>query len=62
MPMGGMAMMPSAGGAANAEAEPEVVSQTSFTVKLSAFDDKKKIALIKEIKASVEGLNLVQVR
>ena len=35
--------------------------QTSFTVKLTAFDAAKKVPLIKEIKAAVEGMNLVQV-
>jgi large subunit ribosomal protein L7/L12 len=35
--------------------------QTEFTVKLMKFDETKKVALIKEIKALVEGMNLVQV-
>lgn len=35
--------------------------QTAFTVKITKFDDAKKVALIKEIKNVVEGLNLVQV-
>ena len=35
--------------------------KTSFSVKLVKFDAGKKVALIKEIKNSVEGLNLVQV-
>lgn len=35
--------------------------QTAFTLKVTKFDDTKKVALIKEIKNLVEGLNLVQV-
>ena len=36
--------------------------QTSFTVKLNAFDAAKKVPLIKELKACVEGMNLVQAK
>ncbi|CDW56246.1 60S ribosomal protein L7:L12 [Trichuris trichiura] len=36
--------------------------KTSFAVKLLKFDETKKIALIKEIKALVPGLNLVQAK
>ncbi len=36
--------------------------QTIFTVKLTKFDESKKIALIKQIKSLVSGMNLVQVR
>lgn len=36
--------------------------QTEFTVKLMKFDETKKVALIKEIKALIEGMNLVQVQ
>lgn len=35
--------------------------QTLFTVKLEKFDESKKIALIKEVKKLLEGMNLVQV-
>lgn len=35
--------------------------QTAFTLKVTKFDETKKVALIKEIKNLVEGLNLVQV-
>lgn len=35
--------------------------QTSFTVKLTGFDDKQKVALIKEIKSLLPDTNLVQV-
>jgi large subunit ribosomal protein L7/L12 len=34
--------------------------QTSFTVKLLKFDEKQKVALIKEVKNLLEGMNLVQ--
>lgn len=36
--------------------------QTSFKVKLVQFDEKQKIALIREIKSLMEGLNLVQAK
>lgn len=58
MAMGGFAAAP-------AEEEDEVVPQkvqSSFTVKLMKFDDTKKVALIKEIKALLEGMNLVQAK
>lgn len=49
--------------AASAEEEPAEMKQeqTLFTVKLTKFDSGKKVALIKEIKNQVPGLNLVQV-
>lgn len=36
--------------------------KSSFTVKLTKFDDSKKVALIKEIKKLVEGINLVEAK
>lgn len=36
--------------------------KSAFTVKLVKFDDGKKVALIKEIKNVVEGMNLVQAK
>lgn len=36
--------------------------KSSFTVKLTKFDDTKKVALIKEIKKLVEGINLVEAK
>ena len=42
------------------EAPKEV--QTEFGVKLIKFDDAKKVKLIKEIKAVLTDINLVQVR
>lgn len=35
--------------------------KVNFTVKITKFEESKKIALVKEIKTLVEGLNLVQV-
>jgi len=35
--------------------------QTEFTVKLMAFDEKQKVALIKEVKNLLPDTNLVQV-
>lgn len=55
---------PSAAAPANEdeeEAAPKKV-QTSFKVKLVKYDDKQKIALIKEIKNLFEGMNLVQAK
>lgn len=43
------------------EAAPKKV-QTAFKVKLLKFDDKQKVALIKEIKNLLEGMNLVQAK
>ncbi|KAF6197635.1 hypothetical protein GE061_008601 [Apolygus lucorum] len=36
--------------------------QTSFTVKLMKFEDSQKVALIKECKNLLEGMNLVQAK
>ena len=36
--------------------------KSSFTVKLTKFDDKQKVALIKEIKNLIPGTNLVQAK
>ncbi|XP_003368140.1 ribosomal protein L7/L12, partial [Trichinella spiralis] len=40
----------------------DVQQKTSFTLRLVKFDESKKIALIKEIKNVVPGLNLVQAK
>ncbi|XP_054155085.1 39S ribosomal protein L12, mitochondrial-like [Oppia nitens] len=51
--------------AAQEEEEEEMAGkavQTSFTLKLNKFDDSKKVALIKEIKTLIEGMNLVQAK
>lgn len=37
-------------------------AQTVFKVKLMKFDEKQKVPLIKEIKALLEGMNLVQAK
>ncbi|CAH3896541.1 39S ribosomal protein L12, mitochondrial [Pieris brassicae] len=58
MPMGGFAMAPPA---EEEEAAPKAV-KTNFTVKLTKFDDKQKVALIKEVKSLLEGFNLVQAK
>ncbi|KRT78568.1 ribosomal protein, partial [Oryctes borbonicus] len=36
--------------------------KTQFTVKLTKYDEKQKVALIKEIKNLLEGMNLVQAK
>ncbi|KAK7080061.1 Ribosomal protein [Halocaridina rubra] len=43
------------------DAAPKKV-QTSFTVKMNRFDAAKKVAVIKEVKALLEGFNLVQAK
>ncbi|ENN77613.1 39S ribosomal protein L12, mitochondrial [Dendroctonus ponderosae] len=59
-PAGGFAM---ANPAAEEDEEAAPVKvQTSFTVKLMKFEDKQKVALIKEIKNLMEGMNLVQAK
>ncbi|XP_022185104.1 39S ribosomal protein L12, mitochondrial [Nilaparvata lugens] len=41
---------------------PVKVVQTSFKVKLMKFDEKQKVALIKEVKSQLDGMNLVQAK
>ncbi|CAI5443977.1 unnamed protein product [Caenorhabditis angaria] len=48
--------------AAAEEAASDVPQKMTFTVKLTKFDDTKKIAIIKEIRNCVPGLNLVQAK
>lgn len=60
MAMGAFAA--SAAGNQQAEEEEEKVVQALFTVKLTKFDDKQKVPLIKEIKSLLEGMNLVQAK
>ncbi|RLU26871.1 hypothetical protein DMN91_000669 [Ooceraea biroi] len=60
MPVGGFAVAPQP-----VEEEEEVQSkrvQTAFTVKLTAFDEKQKVALIKQIKTLLPDTNLVQAK
>jgi len=62
--MGG-GMMQAATASAPAEeedAEPAAAVQTSFKITIEKFDDTKKVALIKELKAQMEGMNLVQAK
>lgn len=60
MPMGFMPMA-AAPATEGEEQEPQKV-KSSFTVKLSKFDESKKVALIREIKGLMEGMNLVQAK
>lgn len=53
---------PSAASNEDDEDAAPVKVQTSFKVKLLKFDDKQKVALIKEIKSLLEGMNLVQAK
>ncbi|XP_070154779.1 large ribosomal subunit protein bL12 [Polyergus mexicanus] len=59
MPMGGFAVAPQA---EEEEEQTRKQVQTSFTVKLTGFDDKQKVALIKEIKSLLPDTNLVQAK
>ncbi|XP_053684581.1 39S ribosomal protein L12, mitochondrial [Sabethes cyaneus] len=64
MPAGfGAGFAPAATGPAadEEEAAPKVV-KTLFKVKLVKFDDKQKVALIKEVKNLLDGMNLVQAK
>ncbi|KAG6452135.1 39S ribosomal protein L12, mitochondrial [Manduca sexta] len=61
MPIGGFAMAAPAAAAEEEDAAPKIV-KTSFTVKMTKFDDKQKVALIKEVKSLLEGFNLVQAK
>ncbi|XP_063696097.1 uncharacterized protein LOC134827406 [Culicoides brevitarsis] len=58
--------MPMGGAAPKADEEEEEVAvkkvQTAFKVKLMKFDEKQKVALIKEVKNLLEGMNLVQAK
>lgn len=58
-PAGGFAA--AAAPAEEEDAGPQKV-KSSFTVKLLKFDEKQKVALIKEIKSLLEGMNLVQAK
>jgi len=44
------------------EEKPVAKVQSAFTLKLVKFDDSKKVAIIKEVKNLLEGLNLVQAK
>jgi large subunit ribosomal protein L7/L12 len=62
VPMGGFAAAaPAASADDEEEAAPKTV-KTSFKVKMTKFDEKQKVALIKEIKNLFEGMNLVQAK
>ncbi|CAL1267473.1 unnamed protein product [Larinioides sclopetarius] len=52
---------PAAAADEEGDSEPQI-TKSSFTVKLASFDPAKKIALIKEIKNLMEGMNLVQAK
>ena len=63
MAMGAAPVAAAAPAAESEEAEKkEAFVQTEFTVNLLKYDESKKVALIKAIKSSMTGLNLVQVR
>ncbi|CAH1391502.1 unnamed protein product [Nezara viridula] len=59
MPLGGMVPAKSE---EDEEAQNTKAVKTIFTVKLMKFDEKQKVALIKECKNLLEGMNLVQAK
>lgn len=65
-PMMAMGAMPASGPSQSQEDEEDAADakpvQSLFTVKLVKIDDKKKVAIIKEIKGLIEGMNLVQAK
>ncbi|XP_034830721.1 uncharacterized protein mRpL12 [Maniola hyperantus] len=61
MPLGGFGAMAAPTAQDEEEAAPKAV-KTSFTVKMTKYDDKQKVALIKEVKSLLEGFNLVQAK
>merc|ERR1712066_714853 len=66
-PMAGAAPVAAAAPAAEAKEEEEeeaapAVVQTEFTVKLKKFDPKSKIKIIKQLKTSLPGINLVEAK
>lgn len=63
MPMGAMAASAAPAAAAEEEvAAPAKKEKTHFTVKLTALNAADKVKLIKEVKNSMQGLNLVQAK
>lgn len=63
-PMMAMGAMASAAKPKDEDEEAPKAKQekVNFTVKITKFEESKKIALVKEIKTLVEGLNLVQAK
>ncbi|KAK4327706.1 hypothetical protein Pmani_001857 [Petrolisthes manimaculis] len=62
-----MAFGAAPGGPAAAQEEEEeeqepVKVQTSFTLRMTKYDESRKVPLIKEVKAKLEGFNLVQAK
>uniref|UniRef100_A0A1B6CTE9 39S ribosomal protein L12, mitochondrial n=1 Tax=Clastoptera arizonana TaxID=38151 RepID=A0A1B6CTE9_9HEMI len=60
-PVMAMSALPSKAAVEEEEIVPKEV-QTSFTLKLMKFEEKQKVALIKEVKNLLEGMNLVQAK
>ncbi|KAG8181686.1 hypothetical protein JTE90_019224 [Oedothorax gibbosus] len=61
MMMGAAVAAPAAAPGDDEESEPQL-TKSSFTVKLMQIDSAKKVAVIKEIKNIIEGMNLVQAK
>lgn len=61
-PAGGAAAAPAAKKEEEAEAAMPKATKSSFKLKLVKFDEAKKVALIKEVKALGNNMNLVQAK
>ncbi|XP_074604425.1 mitochondrial ribosomal protein L12 [Brevipalpus obovatus] len=62
MAMAAGPMLSAAKAGGEEEEQEKVKIKSAYTVKLTGFDDTKKVALIKEMKAIVPGMNLVQAK
>lgn len=62
MPMGNFVQGAAAPAAADEEEEAPKAVKIAYKVKMVKFDDKQKVALIKEIKSLFDGMNLVQAK
>lgn len=62
MPMAGFAAAPVAAPAEDEEEQAPKTVKSTFKVKMVKFDEKQKVALIKEIKNLFDGMNLVQAK
>ncbi|KAL7633418.1 UNVERIFIED_CONTAM: hypothetical protein RMT77_016289 [Armadillidium vulgare] len=61
-PMMAMGAMPLAAQEKEEEESGDTKVQTCFTLRITKYDESKKVALIKAIKSVMEGMNLVQAK
>lgn len=60
--MGAPMMMPGAAAGGEAAEAAEAEEQTEFTVKITSYDDKAKIKVIKELRGVVDGLGMKEAK